>query len=115
MGKRVYARRPHQYGDEELDRGQVIEVQGFRNDEKLLRLGYLMEVPKNTVLKECGECGAKFIEEGLRNAHYERQHEIKHPLTPEEEDDLEEREERKLNEVAPLFLDKTKASLGITT
>lgn len=113
MAKRVYARRPHGYGDKQLDRGQVIELQNLRNDEKLQRLGFLMELPKNTSLRECNRCGAKFIDEGLRNAHYEKLHELGELLTPEDEDYLEESEEKELNEVAPLFLDKTKASLGL--
>lgn len=111
MAKRVYARRPHQYGGKELDRGQVIELSDLRNDEKLIRLGYLAEVPKNTTLKECGECGEKFVDEDCRNGHCKDRHDERfQDLSPEEEDEREIAREKKIEAVAPLFLDKTKAS-----
>lgn len=104
-----YARRPHEYMGHQYDRGQVIALQGARNDEKLVRLGYVAEIPKDTVLKECGPCGAKFIDEGARDGHAKERHR-KRFLTPEEEDQAEDRREKMLEHVAPLHLDKTKAS-----
>lgn len=108
-----FARRPHEYMGQQYDRGQAMVVQGARNDEKLLRLGYIAEIPKDTVLKECGECGAKFLDEGSRNGHAKERHRERY-LTPEEEDAAEERREKMLEHVAPLYLDKTKASREAT-
>lgn len=104
-----YARRPVEYLGNEYDRHQLLPELNAKNDEKLIRLGYLAEVPKDTVLKECGECGAKFISEDGRNGHAKERHKDRF-LTPEEEDARDERKEKMLEEVAPLYLDKTKAS-----
>jgi hypothetical protein len=109
-----YARWPQTYGGKPHDRGQVLKLRGLPNDESLKRLGYVAEIPKDTTLKECGKCGEKFVDEGMRNAHYETRH-LQHSLTPEEEDDRIEREEKLLLETAPLNLDQTAASRGVTT
>ena len=104
-----YARRPIEYLGNQYDRGQVMPELNAKNDEKLIRLGYVAEVPKDTVLKECGSCGAKFIGEGERNGHAKERH-AERFLTPEEEDAREQRSEQMLETVAPLYLDQTKAS-----
>ena len=109
MSDKHFARRPHEYLGKQYDRGQVMDLQGARNDEKLVRLGYIAEVPRDTVLKECGDCGAKFIGEGERNGHVKERHRERF-LSPEEEDAHEASQERILESVAPLYLDKTKAS-----
>lgn len=104
-----FARRPFGYGRlGNLDRGQVVELQGAPNDEKLIRLGYLMEHSGRDV-SACGECGAEFIGDAERAAHGKDRHRER-PLTPAEEDAQIERKERMLSQVAPLFYENTKAS-----
>ena len=109
MGSKVWAKRPIGYGSQEIDRGQVFDLAGARNDEKLLRLGYIAPFegkPKDLV--ECAACGAQFIGGDERRGHYEKRH--VRVLSPEEEDARSDREERFLAEVAPLHLEKTEAS-----
>lgn len=108
-GSKVWAKRPIGYGNQEIDRGQVFELAGARNDSKLLRLGYIEEwAGKPRDLVECAACGARFIGGDERRGHYEKRH--VRVLSPEEEDNRAEREERFLAEVAPLHLEKTEAS-----
>jgi len=104
-----YARRPIEYLGKQYDRHQVMPELNAKNDEKLIRLGYVAEVPKDTVLKECGNCVAKFISEEGRNGHAKERHKERF-LTPEEEDAREQRSEQMLETVAPLYMDQTKAS-----
>ena len=108
-GSKVWAKRPIGYGTQEIDRGQVFELAGARNDQKLLRLGYVEEwAGKSKDLVECAACGAQFIGGDERRGHYEKRH--VRVLSPEEEDARADREERFLAEVAPLHLEKTEAS-----
>lgn len=109
MTKTVFARRPFGYAGKELDRGQVFDLVSARNDEKLLRLQYVEEWKgKKSDLHECAACGAQFVGGNERQGHYERRH-LRVVLSPEQEDARLEREERMLNEVAPLALDKVGA------
>jgi hypothetical protein len=106
-----YATRPFEYNGRDLDRGQILgELDGCRNDEKLVRLGYVAKVPNGT-FSECGKCGARFIDQPLRNGHVKRRHARHRPVDPRLEDIEFEREERKLQQVAPLNLDKTTATM----
>jgi hypothetical protein len=52
-----------------VERGQVVELAGVRNDEVMLRLQYFAHVPKGAALKECGTCGKLFVSEEARVAH----------------------------------------------
>jgi hypothetical protein len=110
VGAQVWAKRPFDYAAQSLDRGQVIELAGARNDEKLVRLGYL-EPWKGSKreLHICDECGAQFVGLRERTVHFEKRH-LERALTPEQEDARDEAEERMLEVVAPLNLDKTAAS-----
>lgn len=109
MTAKVWAKRPIGYNGQDIDRGQVFDLVGARNDEKLVRLGYLeMWTGKPKDLHECAACGAQFIGGNERQGHYERRH--LRVLTPEEEDARAERDERFLNEVAPLRMEMTEAS-----
>lgn len=109
-GTRVWAKRPFGYGRyPRLSRGQVFELGTQPNDEKLMRLGYVEELTKDVTTFQCAICGAEFIGESERLSHGR----IDHPTrerTPLEEDQLLDREEKFLNEVAPLNLDNTAAS-----
>lgn len=73
---RYYARRgPFGYGQyDQLDRGQVIQLEGLGNDEKLLRLGYLEACPAKLETFTCAECGAEFISEPARRGHGDKRH-----------------------------------------
>lgn len=109
MTVKAWAKRPFGYGALDLDRGQVFPLAGARNDERLLRLGYVDTWDgKEKDLHECAACGAKFIGGNERQGHYEKRH--LRVLTPAEEDARVEREERFLNEVAPLRMEMTEAS-----
>lgn len=134
----VWARRPFTYGDLNLDRGQITKLLGLRNDEKLLRLGFVEAVKGKPETWECGTCFEKFLEMEFRDAHVKRHHRAAETLelgvgTPVNPggtlsiqqdgrsigdvqgfvDKTGEREERLLNEVAPLYMDKTKAARGV--
>lgn len=117
MSTRYYARRTMTYGPgagQPLDRGQLLELTGMVNDEKLIRLGYVAQAPKRASIVSCGVCGAEFItDEGLASHGRERHAEKR--LTPRAEDERAERRERIENELAPLHLDKTAASRGVRT
>jgi hypothetical protein len=57
MAQKAIARRPFDYAGKALDRGQVFELAGSRNDEKLLRLRYVEEWKgKDKDLHECAAC-----------------------------------------------------------
>ena len=99
-----------EYLGQQFDRGQLLAFGQGLNDEKLSRLGYVAKLPRDTVLKECGECGARFIGEGERTGHYKARHGERF-LNPQEEDEAIDRQERLNNDIAPLYLDKTKASM----
>jgi hypothetical protein len=104
-----YARRPFDYDGESLDRGQIFQFKGLRNDERLLTLGYAQKLQKNADELECNRCGAVFTGHGELNAHGK----LRHPAEPMTEDELAdalEREHKKADQTAPLNLEKTKAS-----
>jgi hypothetical protein len=109
-----------------LDRGQIVELKGAANDEKLLRLGYIEEVTEHRpAILECGECGAKFLRDEARLAHGRRRHPNRErriefaptslidPGTGEPSayvDTDGDREELARERETPLFLENTTAS-----
>lgn len=68
-----YYQALHEFGyDEEhplLDRGEVIELGGHINDQRLVDMRYLAPVKPGTVLAECGHCGRLFISQHHRELH----------------------------------------------
>ena len=110
--KKYWARRPLGYNGKEYDRGQILSLANLRNDEALVRIGYIKEVERKATLHQCDECGAKFIGIGERTGHFKKRH-LGKALNPEQEDAKAESEEKKLQEAAPLYMDKTKASMGV--
>lgn len=111
MSTKYYARRPFDYGDKQVDRGQVLELLGLRNDEKLIRLGFVLELRRGEHICPCGVCGAQFVGDNELNAHGAMRHANRfQQLSPEEEDRQLDRQEKMLEQVAPLYLDKTAAS-----
>lgn len=107
---RYYARRGgFDYAGRPVDRGLVVQLVGALNDEKLVRLGYFALLDPKAETYRCAECGAEFIGVGERTAHGDARHRVR-DLTPDEEDARDERREKLENDIAPLFLDKTKAA-----
>jgi len=105
-----------QYAGRDIDRGQVFELVGARNDEKLERLGFIAKVKKTDRLSECGGCQTLFTSDGERDSHFKHRHTARPWESPEErtlrEEKHAEREEKIANETAPLRLDRTKAILS---
>jgi hypothetical protein len=62
------------YGGKTVDRRQVVELKGLRNDDGLLRHEQLVLVPKGHEFVKCGECGAEFMEEATRTVHGDLRH-----------------------------------------
>lgn len=120
---RYWCRRPFDYAGYSYERGETIRMGGFRNDEKLIRLGFVAEF-KVEPRYECGVCGKKFTEEIMRDEHGRAKHrrrfedDIFAPSGPLDLNgqpnmfvDVEgDKEEERLQVVAPLYLDKTEAS-----
>jgi hypothetical protein len=108
-----------QYGTptRELDRGQEVMLTGERNDEKLLRLGYVAEAKPSERGVVCGPCGLKFRSDADRDYHGRKRHRDRFAgLSPleraEAEDHADEREVRETMNQNPLHLDRTAAALG---
>jgi hypothetical protein len=106
--------------EQRLDRGQILTLSGLINDEKLVRLGYVALVSKGVAIVECGKCGAKFATDGGLASHGRERHRSAGPdviIGPNgipagfRSDQKGEREDA----IAPLYLDKTKASLAEST
>ena len=111
MAAELYmARRSFGYGDRKLDRGEVLQLAGAKNDEKLIRLGYV-QAWKGKKAVECGLCQRRFTDEATRATHGQFSHD-EAPRDAREEDQLDDRRERYEQTVAPLYLDKTAASRG---
>jgi hypothetical protein len=105
---RYYARRPIPgYGGQELDQGQILTLGGFRNDEQLVRLGYLQPFGGSETYA-CRLCGRHFVDQRSRQQHGDYRH-VERALTPAQQDD---REERRLADAPAPFLDQTAASRG---
>jgi hypothetical protein len=101
--QRVWAKRPLQYGDLHASRGQIFELRNSPNDEKLLGLGFLAPFdPKQfRQTTTCGECGAEFIGHGELARHGDERHPAR-PRSEEEEERFLDRQEKVLEQLAPL-------------
>lgn len=119
--KQYYARRPFQYLDDVfVDQGQLVELAGVINDEKLTRLGYFEEAGElhTRHATACGECGARFITDALRDRHGTLRHRTREPALDMASsgagdafaDTSGDAEERRLEQEAPLYLDRSEAS-----
>lgn len=106
-------RQPFDYAGQSLDRGQLMHMGGHLNDERLIRLGFVRPIEKDDERYECGHCSAVFVGLRERTAHGDKRHAPRpYPLTPEQEDQLAENEDRMLDKVAPLYLDKAQGAAG---
>jgi hypothetical protein len=122
-GRTLYfARRPLGYNGEDLDRGQIVAFTGQRNDEKLIRLGYVLSLLPGDSQFQCRKCAAKFIDQQSREWHGQKRHEADDrpevPFSPRGAtvDDTAaasqqyEREQAEADQRAPLNLEKSQAS-----
>jgi hypothetical protein len=95
-----------------IDRGQVLELEGLVNDEKLVRLGYVSLINKRATIVTCGKCGAQFVTDEALATHGRDRHAPPRQLTPQEEDQRVEARHKLEDELSPLNLDKTAAARG---
>lgn len=134
--KIYFARRPFGYGGQDLDREQILKLKGLINDEQIDRIGYIAEVPHGVTFVTCRSCGVQFLSMSARDAHARKRHEPPPPppeMEPRQDEETEteyedrkraflaqvqadedariEREEAEQNARAPLYLDRTEASL----
>lgn len=72
--RRVAARRAMGYGELQLVRGQIFELVGGINDEKLVRLHYVVEIAPAATGELCPECGVEFVSPPERDAHLRAAH-----------------------------------------
>lgn len=140
LGTVLFCKRAMGYNGKSLARGQVFKSAGLLNDERLYRLGYVGIVVPKTALFPCRVCGAEFIDQGLRDGHGREAHEVKTfvPSPPPSRESGEsadmyqnrldewakqagaqadkhaERRDKVENDVAPLRLDNTAASRGVS-
>lgn len=129
-----WARRPFKYAGVPRSRGAIFSLTGMRNDEKLVRLGYVRKMTAHEIeMKvQCGICGQWFIGRPERARHGDQQHSEKERIIqptagsktevpPEarmsdslrggaEDTSREVAEEVRLNATAPLYLENTMAS-----
>lgn len=57
-----------------LVRGQVIELAGHVNDQKLVNLRYLGPCHPGTPIEKCDQCDAWFMDEAARHRHMQLVH-----------------------------------------
>jgi len=121
------------YGDLPADHGAVFALRGYPKDDRLVELGLLEKLPRRpTDLAQCGVCGMYFLSGVLRDAHGDLRHRpepepiVAGPLSPMEgfssysmtgiegamvPDLTGDAEERRAEREAPIYWEKTKASL----
>ncbi len=75
---RAFARRPFTYNGIILQQGEVFELIGAKNDEKLLSMGHCDRVSKKTEVLDC-TCGKSYVGEGCYRNH---QRSPVHPKEP---------------------------------
>jgi len=86
------------YASIPLERGRLIRMHGYQNDQKLLRLEYIEEVvnPGLVTPSECGECGGEFIGIPERDLHFQRSHKDILRAREQHVRDLTEKERQRL-------------------
>lgn len=107
---RYWARRGgFDYMGRSVDRGMLVQLANARNDEALIRLGYVTLLETGAETYRCAECGAEFVGISERTHHGDLRHRER-DLSPDEEDARDERMEKLQEQIAPLYLDKSKAA-----
>ena len=115
--ERYWARRPFVYTEDlSLAQGEVFELRGLRNDEKLVRLGYCELVEKGERTFEHGPTGKRFISERHRDIfarQYRKGARDHMEMTQQGHaliDTTGDAEMNRIEQEAPLYMDKTTAS-----
>lgn len=114
------------YWGVDCDRGQVLAAAPMHDDNKLLRLKYLVPVSPTDQPTPCRNCGERFIDLSLLNAHGDKRHSKKAkrpdvsvgPRGATVDDTAAqtqalEKEQRRNAQEAPLDLEQTAASRGV--
>ncbi len=109
MAEQYFSRFPQVLLDENVDRGQVVELNASAMPpgrvEQLTRLGYVAKLEKGARLAGCGGCQKRFRTDEERDAHFKLRH--KAALEGDDHADAIEREQNKAMQRTPLKLDKT--------
>ncbi len=86
------------YGTIPLERGRLIRMHGFANDQKMLRLEYIEELmdPGSITPSECGKCGGEFVGMQERDQHFQRNHKDVLRMREQTVHDLTEKERSRL-------------------
>lgn len=94
------------------DLGEVVQLrEGAPNNEKILRLGYVEEIPEGSEFVNCDRCGKRFVAVGYRDLHFRKRHDPRsQPRDAAEADRQAEVEEKRLLREAPLYLEKRLAA-----
>lgn len=136
--QRHFARRPLKYDGTWYDRDQLIQLTGQPNDERLVRLGYVLAVESKDAkkLSTCNQCGGQFRTVGALEAHGELRHTERRNARPQmaprqpgesdldydrrleafrrdvvaADDARDDRDERRLESEAPLHWENTSAT-----
>lgn len=114
MSELYAATRMFDYGPpntpgETLDPGQIVELGGWLNDDKLIRLNLVKKIDGRSKPCQCGKCGKQFAAEFFLSGHGNKRH---RGLTAKEQLDVSIAEDKKMDTVMPLHLDKTAATRG---
>ena len=62
------------YGGMNLSQGEVFELQGLRNDDKLLKYSYIKPFAVGDETIDCGTCGRQFAHSSGLNSHNRYEH-----------------------------------------
>ncbi len=86
------------YGKIPMERGRLVRLQGFVNDQVLLRQGQIEEIadPSLIDISECGHCGGEFINMEYRDSHFKREHKTVIRQREQTVHDLTERQRQEL-------------------
>lgn len=97
----------------DCDRGQVIALVPLKDDDRLLRIEYLVPVTSTDRPFPCRVCSARFIDQKALANHGEKRHRER-ALDPDSPEAIRrlERDQRRLEQEVPLNLDKTEANRG---
>lgn len=120
MSDLYVARRSMIYGrpgaESQVDRGQLVELVGCVNDEKLVRLGYVSSASKGIAIVACKVCGGKFTTDEALSSHGRERHPSRpRVLSPEDEDKHIDKMQKIEDEISPLDLTRSAASRGVRT
>ena len=77
--RKVFTRTPFNYNGHDLERGEVFDLEGLRNDQKLIDTKYVQEVNKLKDVISC-TCGKSFMVESFYHQHLASDRHPKEPI-----------------------------------